>query len=932
MTTRRPLYGGERGIRNRGDEVTKQLSTFAKSDFMHDFGEGVDARDKFTQDDNVRFIEIAQRYGVGKVRAAVTGFNQVLSQNPFKLIGNNITQIYPQATAESEGEFLHEGDVLLKIGLNYTNLKNELKSKKTGDILKNPIVLENIPIKVPGGTTWNYEVHAVPMKVDRVSPNLSTLFHKVTGGKTKFAIIIDAAGGLSMTGLKNSDLEPLPDQKCAFHIIENIENDSDSATKLKNFDKPKGIDEARTNLAPEVHFLKDVQDTVVYPPFQTTVQKDPGEALFGNATLVLSRAGGEMEADFTFEGDPTPYHIENVSQNANVKNASLNLLASAIGAGFTIGQDMKLVAPPDVVTKEPFLYPYIKRVGDWCQALSLLDTSREYQVYDENHVVTSNVTTLKEMKEADTVVALVTLDRILLAYALSLGIDVFFTTASDLSLLLYFKNTETELDIAQLAIKVAEYKGAIDDMESTPEKRVDNSALVAESAIKSINDATDDVEYISRLRAGLYRVSVSRSDFANLTAKALELDGKIADAVDDTKKLYDLYFDKLTILRKMEVDHKHNATQIASITTYPDLINDKTIYDTMRLERPSRSAISRMKTIIAKDMFNDVLQAKEVFKAVYRLPKTPTQFEEIWKAFGELKVIAGIQTGGGPNDILRAIQSLHQFEVTAINIDDYMVFIKPPAPTLTPEQLKADEDKLKAQADLPLTVILGSFYRDKKSLPYTVINNFIITKEDLVIFDSLFADMESASSEQLDYISTRFMLLYADILRAQYEKLVLSEDNYEIVDEPENPEKVAESDTKFTAHSRIHYQALQLQDITARVLAKTLSLEKAFIDAYSVMKEVDILNNQAIKDVLVGKGALRNNDYVRTCNKIETIRVTLLNLAGIPTKPFPVCPTPVQTEQVTPKRKRGDDLTPDKRRRLGGATRRKAFGKKTRKH
>jgi len=312
MTTRRPLYGGERGIRNRGSEVTKQLSTFAKSDFMHDFGEGIDARDKFTQGDTVRFIEIAQRYGVGKVRAAITGFNEVLDQNPYNLIGNNITAIYPKGEEESDGAFLHEADVLSMIGLNYTNLKNELKSKKTGDILKNPIVLENIPIKVPGGTTWNYEIRAVPMKVNGVSPNLSTLFHNVTGGKTKFAIIIDAAGGLSMTGLKNSDLEPLPNQKCTFHIIENIENDSDSATKLKNLDKPKGPE--GLELAPDVHFLKDVQTTVVYPPFQTTVQKDPGEALFGNATLVLSRAGGEMEADFTFEGDSTPYHIENVSQ------------------------------------------------------------------------------------------------------------------------------------------------------------------------------------------------------------------------------------------------------------------------------------------------------------------------------------------------------------------------------------------------------------------------------------------------------------------------------------------------------------------------------------------------------------------------------------------------------------------------------------------
>jgi hypothetical protein len=928
MTSRRPLYGGERGIRNRGEEVTSQLRTFAKSDFMHDFGEGVDTRDKFTQDDNVRFIEIAQRYGVGKVKAAITGFNSVLNENPFKLIGNNISEIYPGDRVE--GEFLHESDVLLTIGLDYdskapTSLKNQLKAKKTGDILKDPIILPNIPIKVPGGTSWTYEVRAVPMKVDRVSPNLSTLFNKVTGGKTKFAIIIDAAGGLSMTSLKNSDLNPLPDARCSFHIIENIENDSDSATKLKNFDTPKIVEEARVALAPEVRFVKDVQDTVVYPPFQTTVQKDPGEALFGNATLVLSRAGGEMEADFTFEGDSTPYHIENVSQNANVKNASLNLLASAIGAGFTIDDKKKLVAPEGVITKEPFLYPYIKRVGDWCQALSLLDTSREYQVYDENHQVTSNVTTLKQMKEDDTVVALVTLDRILLAYALSLGIDVFFTTASDLSLLLYFKNTETELTPEQLDAKVSESMAAVAKMEAAPQNRTDNSREVVDAAIASVKTATDDVEYIARLRAALYRVSVMRSDFANLTSKVAELDTKIQADGQDNKVLYDLYFDKLTILRKMDVDHAHNATQIAAITTYPDLALDRLTYDTMRLDRPSRSAISRMKTIISKDMFNDALQAKEVFMAVYREPSSAA-LADVWKAFGELKAIAGPQTGGGPGDILRAIQSLHQFEVTPLPIDQYNVLVA------NPEQSKIQDETL------PLTVILGSFYRDKKSLPYTVINNFVITKEDLLTFDSLFADMKSASPEQLSYLTTRFILLYADILRAQYEKLVSSEDNYEIVDNDVHL-GFLESDTKFTAHKRIHYQASTLQEITAQLLVKTLSPDKAFTDAYSLMKSIDLLDDEQIVEFLKGRGGLRNNAYTQTCNKIETVRIAILKLAGIPTKPFPACrlPTPPTTSSL-PSTKRGrEDATMEEgreiRQRTGGNThRRKAFGKKTRKH
>ena len=57
---RRPLYGGELGIRSREQDVVDKLLVTAQSDFYHDFGEGVPERDKFTNDDRQRFLEIAQ--------------------------------------------------------------------------------------------------------------------------------------------------------------------------------------------------------------------------------------------------------------------------------------------------------------------------------------------------------------------------------------------------------------------------------------------------------------------------------------------------------------------------------------------------------------------------------------------------------------------------------------------------------------------------------------------------------------------------------------------------------------------------------------------------------------------------------------------------------------------------------------------------------
>ena len=83
---RRPLYGGERGVRKRSQDINTQLRVFAKSDFMHDFGEGIDTRDKYTSNDLQRFIEIAQRFNLSKTKLLITGFENVVNQNPYTLL------------------------------------------------------------------------------------------------------------------------------------------------------------------------------------------------------------------------------------------------------------------------------------------------------------------------------------------------------------------------------------------------------------------------------------------------------------------------------------------------------------------------------------------------------------------------------------------------------------------------------------------------------------------------------------------------------------------------------------------------------------------------------------------------------------------------------------------------------------------------------
>ena len=96
------MDGGERGIKARDEDAVDKLRVLAKSDFMHDFGEGVDSRDKFVEADRVRFLEIAQRLAVDLVVVGpevplVNGVADVLREAGFAVFGPS------KAAAQLEG-------------------------------------------------------------------------------------------------------------------------------------------------------------------------------------------------------------------------------------------------------------------------------------------------------------------------------------------------------------------------------------------------------------------------------------------------------------------------------------------------------------------------------------------------------------------------------------------------------------------------------------------------------------------------------------------------------------------------------------------------------------------------------------------------------------------------------------------------------------
>jgi hypothetical protein len=78
----------------------------------------------------------------------------------------------------------------------------------------------------------------------------------------------------------------------------------------------------------------------------------------------------------------------------------------------------------------------LKRFGDWCQALCLLDKTRRYRVVQVNGtgariMEEGAIVTLEDLETVHSAdVFLLTLDRVLLAFALMLGLNVMFTSKS----------------------------------------------------------------------------------------------------------------------------------------------------------------------------------------------------------------------------------------------------------------------------------------------------------------------------------------------------------------------------------------------------------------------------------------------------------------------------------------------------------------------
>ena len=727
------LVGDEiRGITKRDIFVWQLFRDLARGDFRHDFNERVNSRDLITAGDENRFFEIAKRFSRKGDVWLRTNFKKYLDQTIFTILKGSFDTVLlpPLEGANTTQEFSDELDLLKMVGIDYEKLKKDVKDPNKRELQET--------FKIPGVIERSYTIRSSSYRLgEKGTPeysqnrNVAQMFREVTGEKKKFALIVDASGGLPLTEILNTSQQKndaLGGEQ--FYIIENIENSSDSATKLTNIKKSAGGN------PPSLFFLKDKENTVVYPLWNNN--EDPKSNIYASLKIVLNRiSDDEVEANIIYvdaQGNTVQtFNIGDVANSSNVKNATLAALAVFIDQG---------------LVRESFVYTLIKRMGDWCQALSMLDLDRVYSVLNQDRQPIGG-TTLRDML-VDTEIGVVTNDRILLAFCILHGLNVFFTSAMDVARLIYFKNNNDLPAGDSLNERSIElYKGAQELFQKLPQYPTID-LVIQQEAPKVVNEP-DLPTYILRLRNFMSNVGRLRNEFESL------------------KQQYDFNLNKYntsqgidrfnaanamtSVLTKISFDIEYNTKTINDLNQglYPDSQKDMIRIDALRRKLASGGRITKSVEIVeAKEILLAVrddlkqLVAKGIpnLSSLIRTNFTPPNersqgnYNEILSVIPLLAVLLpGPQRGGANEDMIYDLIRKRSIRVIPRGTKEFTSTVN-----------------LYTQ---------GDSYFDEKLNAYTVADEYIVTKDDLKLFEEF--SPQGVNKVKADYITAKFNLLMCDI-------------------------------------------------------------------------------------------------------------------------------------------------------------------------
>jgi hypothetical protein len=473
------------GFKKSEEDITlwSILLLAAYIDFVHDFNDSTRALVNVTLLNGDPYGVVPPRVKFQGIEALTSGLRTPTAFHVFKkiiisVLAGQMPENYrgrPEFKSVLDGDILHETDIMNMIRVEYTRLISNLPQVPNPLTLEMPLPLYYgaDPVKTPGKTYvgWGdkmieYMVSSYPTKTRGASKahvHTAEAFHGVTNREHNvFVCMIDAAScsmdilgdPWKMTDKKTgADISHSmfmgqqyhSDKAYHFFILNSKENISDAAGKstIRNRVLPLRVDPAQPNVF--VYFLEeaDPNHVSVFPAGTQDVTDSvemANQSVFSPFT-VETRRTGSVESPVVSAVARTAqgtFTMNDVGVDSEVQSAVQRAVTQSL-----------LGSPPEEVA----LNFTMKRFGDWCQALCLKDTSRKYKVVGINRgrggnspIVEEGATvTLDDLRTRHkALVFLLTLDRVLLAFALAMGLNVIFTSKSGVigtSWMTLFKNT-----------------------------------------------------------------------------------------------------------------------------------------------------------------------------------------------------------------------------------------------------------------------------------------------------------------------------------------------------------------------------------------------------------------------------------------------------------------------------------------------------------
>lgn len=440
----------------------KNLLAGACGDFIHDFGS---VKFKYALD------KLAASYD-SKIVGNKTNYKRAVLQERKNLEGksvgseifNHVYQSLPNGIpvvnklSLKSDSFYNDEDKTFNILANsnaFEGVKNQiglyiektiLNGNTLAQILSNPdvnyraqaiISMPEIPVSSEPITVGAhaYKISAVLVsnghdenKITRFLPEC----FRLASGNNKFCLIYDASffsfndfnnPSLNRTLLSTKLGQSVTGLETHFMFIDNIENKSDPASKLSDIKSHPGH-------SAELITESSTSQESTYIPFNIN-NISSNNCFFSSLRINLAESEYGINANITFPSGRVEEIID-LKTTSVPENLTVKYLQS------------KLLGYSDV-NSELASYFELKRAGDWCQVLSLLDLDRKYQT-------STGIKTLGQIKREGYEVSLLTHDRIALAYALNKGVNVFFSMKTPYGLfMIYYKNT-AELNPQSLAL------------------------------------------------------------------------------------------------------------------------------------------------------------------------------------------------------------------------------------------------------------------------------------------------------------------------------------------------------------------------------------------------------------------------------------------------------------------------------------------------